>query len=136
MRLLFICSRNKWRGPTAARIYARQPGVYTRSAGTSASSHRRINERLLLWADIILFMEHHHFEIVTEDHRELMKTRHSVVLNIEDSLHYEEEKLTTQIKAKADPIVMKYLPEDIIKDYPIWNRDRSIIGWRVAEEGP
>jgi protein-tyrosine-phosphatase len=32
--LLFICSRNQWRSPTAEAIWRRRPGFNVRSAGT------------------------------------------------------------------------------------------------------
>ncbi len=60
LRLLLVCSRNQWRSPTAERIYARDPRVQVRSAGTSKSARRRVRETDLEWADIVFVMEHDH----------------------------------------------------------------------------
>ncbi len=57
LKLLFLCSRNQWRSPTAEALYQNDPRVEVQSAGLSPSARRRVTERLLLWADLILVME-------------------------------------------------------------------------------
>ena len=37
-RVLFICSQNRWRSPTAEQVFARWPGVETASAGTDVAA--------------------------------------------------------------------------------------------------
>lgn len=60
MNLLFVCSRNQWRSPTAERHFSRTPGLHVRSAGTASSARRRIRASDLSWADLTLVMEHKH----------------------------------------------------------------------------
>lgn len=60
MKLLFVCSRNQWRSPTAERIFRRWPGLSVRSAGTSPRARRTVRHEDLLWADLILVMEEKH----------------------------------------------------------------------------
>jgi len=60
MNLLFICSRNQWRSPTAETIYKKVQGINARSAGTEPSARTRVSEQLLVWADMIFVMEHKH----------------------------------------------------------------------------
>ena len=60
MNLLFVCSRNQWRSPTAEQLYRNQQGLQVRSAGTSSSARRRISARDIEWADLILVMEREH----------------------------------------------------------------------------
>ena len=62
MNVLFVCSKNQWRSPTAEKIFAEDYGIRTRSAGTSSSARHRINQRDLAWADIIMVMEERHIE--------------------------------------------------------------------------
>ena len=52
--VLFVCSRNQWRSPTAERVFRRDPRVNTRSAGTSPNARHPVNESDLRWADLIL----------------------------------------------------------------------------------
>lgn len=55
--VLVICGRNKRRSPTAAKVYAKLPGMTVHSAGLSASSPHVLKESDIRWADIILVME-------------------------------------------------------------------------------
>lgn len=60
MNLLFICGRNQWRSPTAAKIFGRRAGLSVRSAGLSAKSPHTVNEGDLAWADVVFVMESEH----------------------------------------------------------------------------
>lgn len=59
-RVLFICSRNQWRSPTAAQIYATDDRIDVRSAGLASSSRHQISDADLAWADLVLVMEDRH----------------------------------------------------------------------------
>jgi hypothetical protein len=41
LKVLFICSRNQWRSPTAEQLWRRHPKVSTRSAGTSPNARHK-----------------------------------------------------------------------------------------------
>ena len=56
-KVLFVCGRNRRRSPTAEQIFKDDPRMCVRSAGTSESSKRRITEKDLAWADLVLVME-------------------------------------------------------------------------------
>ena len=56
-KVLFVCGRNRRRSPTAEQIFKDDPRMCVRSAGTSESSKRRITEKDLSWADLVLVME-------------------------------------------------------------------------------
>ena len=58
--ILFVCGRNQWRSPTAARIYANDQRIEVRSAGISPQSAHRVSQRDLEWADLVLVMESEH----------------------------------------------------------------------------
>ena len=60
MKLLFICSRNKWRSRTAEDIFKNFVDYEVRSAGTAESARIKVNEKFVLWADIIFVMEREH----------------------------------------------------------------------------
>ncbi|MGH8106566.1 MAG: phosphotyrosine protein phosphatase, partial [Arenimonas sp.] len=55
--ILFICSRNQWRSPTAEKIWHQRHGVSARSAGTSPNARRTVSAKDFQWADIIFVME-------------------------------------------------------------------------------
>ena len=58
--ILFVCGRNQWRSPTAARVYANDQRIEVRSAGISPQSAHRVSQRDLEWADLVLVMESEH----------------------------------------------------------------------------
>ena len=41
--VLFICSRNQWRSPTAEQVYRKHPLLAVRSAGTSLNARRKVS---------------------------------------------------------------------------------------------
>ena len=55
--ILFICGRNQWRSPTAARVYANDQRIEVRSAGVGSKSRRQVSDQDMQWADLILVME-------------------------------------------------------------------------------
>jgi predicted protein tyrosine phosphatase len=60
MNILFVCSRNKWRSPTAETIYKGRQDHKVQSAGTEPSAKIRVSSKHILWADIIFTMEKKH----------------------------------------------------------------------------
>ena len=55
--ILFVCGKNKWRSPTAERIYKNDQRMEVRSAGMSGKSRHPISNEDVEWADLILVME-------------------------------------------------------------------------------
>ena len=60
MNILFLCSMNQWRSPTAEKIYNKHAFVKTRSAGTSPKARRHVCRDDIQWAEIIIVMENTH----------------------------------------------------------------------------
>ena len=105
IHLLFVCSRNQWRSPTAERIYDDHPLIETRSAGTASSARRKLSLADIQWADLILVMEREHAQRVRADFREAVQSKELHVLGIEDRYRYMDPELVAEIKAAVDPIL-------------------------------
>lgn len=101
LNLLFICSRNQWRSPTAEAVYRREPGYNVRSAGTSPKARRRVSEGDLAWADIVFVMESRHLQILRQRFGQLDGTRF-INLEIPDDYRFMDEELVTLIRAGVD----------------------------------
>ena len=56
-RILFVCSRNKLRSPTAETIFATHPEVEVDSAGLNDDAVVPLSPEQIEWADLILVME-------------------------------------------------------------------------------
>jgi predicted protein tyrosine phosphatase len=98
MRLLFLCSRNQWRSPTAEKVYQNDARVEVRSAGLSASARCRVSEKLLRWADRVMVMEHAHKRRLGEQFPEVVRD-----LRIEDVGHPRRLRIHESGAGGSDP---------------------------------
>ena len=79
LNVLFVCSRNRWRSPTAEQVWRRHPRVNARSAGTSAGARHPVSAADLAWAHVVVVMEDTHRARLLGEHRALLADRKSVV---------------------------------------------------------
>jgi predicted protein tyrosine phosphatase len=95
--LLFICSKNQWRSPTAELLFKGHRLHVARSAGTSNKARIKLNQKLLDWADVVFVMEYKHRDIIKQQ----FEARHKqlIVLNIEDDYQFNDPELITVLKA-------------------------------------
>lgn len=105
MRLLFVCSRNQWRSPTAEAVYRNDPRVEVRSAGVSASARRRVTEELLRWADVVLVMAHEHKQRLRDDFPNVAREARIIVLDIPDDYRFMDPGLVTLIRERVEPLI-------------------------------
>ena len=59
-RVLFLCSQNKLRSPTAERVFSKHPNLEVASAGLDIDANIRVTKELIEWADLIFVMEKNH----------------------------------------------------------------------------
>ena len=91
--MLFVCSRNQWRSPTAERVWARTPGLQVRSAGTSPNARRTINMKDVRWADLIVVMENKHQQRIRAQFGDWVRRENIVVLDIPDDFRFMDPEL-------------------------------------------
>jgi len=105
-KLLFICSQNKLRSPTAEAIFSDTPGIEVDSAGLNHDAIVRLSPEQLAWADLILVMESTHRNRLARHHGASLKGKRVAVLNIPDNYDYMDEELVRILKMKC----ARYLP--------------------------
>lgn len=105
LHVLFVCSRNQWRSPTAEKIYRGTPNVAVRSAGTSRSARRRLTVADLRWADLILVMEEKHAARVRAEHRDELRYKAMHVLDVPDDYHFMDAELIDLLRQKCGPLI-------------------------------
>ncbi len=103
MNLLFVCSRNQWRSPTAEAIFEGSQQYHAKSAGTSPSARIKITEKLMLWADLIFVMEKKHKQQLREKFEFVANEKQIIVLDIPDEYQYMDEELIESIKIAVAP---------------------------------
>lgn len=91
--VLFICSRNQWRSPTAETVWRKHTGLAVRSAGTSQSAKKRVTAKDVEWANIIFVMEEKHKNRLQAGFRSLLNHKVIHVLDIPDEYHYMDAEL-------------------------------------------
>lgn len=99
LNLLFICSRNQWRSPTAERVFRRDPRVNVRSAGTSPNARHPLNDSDVRWADTILVMEHKHRDRILAQFARLVEHTPIHVLDIPDEYRFMDPELVELLEA-------------------------------------
>jgi predicted protein tyrosine phosphatase len=93
LNILFICSRNQWRSPTAEALFKNHPHIRARSAGTEPSARIRVNAKTLLWADIIFVMEKRHKEKLRQNFEYALADKDIIVLDIPDDYRFMDPEL-------------------------------------------
>jgi predicted protein tyrosine phosphatase len=105
VNILFICSRNQWRSPTAENIYKNHGSINVRSAGTSGSARRKVTSLDLKWADLIFVMEDKHIQRLVSDFPGELKYKEIHVLDIPDDYKYMDPDLIELLINLIDPIL-------------------------------
>jgi len=100
--LLFICSRNQWRSPTAEKFYSKDPRVNVRSAGTSPRAKRTVNANDLQWADLIFVMEYKHKDRLKAEYNRVLQHKKIIVLDIPDDYLYMDEELVEVLEQSIE----------------------------------
>lgn len=104
--LLFVCSRNKWRSPTAEEVWRKHPNYNTRSAGTSPKAKKTISSADIRWADIIFVMEKKHKNRLLSEFTRLLDYKPLHVLDIPDEYQYMDEELVAELEAKVNAVLL------------------------------
>lgn len=101
MKLLFVCSENRLRSPTAEEVFSAYPGVEAIGCGTNSDSETSISGDLIEWADIVLVMERSHRNKVSQKFRDLLKTKRLVCLDIPDNYDRMQPELVRLLERKV-----------------------------------
>ena len=105
INVLFICSKNQWRSPTAEKVFGKHPLINARSAGTNKHARRVVSSVDIKWADLILAMEEKHRDRLLSTFPDDMKYKDCGVLNIPDDYKYMDEDLIAELFDSVEPIL-------------------------------
>ena len=96
--ILFICSRNQLRSPTAEQVFSTWPGIAVASAGLDKSSREQVTPELLEWADLIFVMERSHRNKLAKKFRSYLRHQRVICLNIPDEYPFMDPRLVQLFK--------------------------------------
>jgi len=102
LRFLFICSRNRWRSPTAEHVFSEYQGLECASAGLSADAENPVTPDLLEWAEVIFVMEKKHRAKLTAEFQRHLGRARIVCLDIPDKFRFMDPALVELLKRKME----------------------------------
>ncbi|MCS5711636.1 arsenate reductase/protein-tyrosine-phosphatase family protein [Candidatus Berkiella aquae] len=102
-KILFICSHNKLRSPTAEALFSDYPNLEVRSAGLKNDADISLGQEDVMWADTIFVMEKAHLTKLKTKFRSLLKNQKVICLDIPDKYAYMDEALIKILKNKVPP---------------------------------
>ncbi|XZZ35969.1 low molecular weight protein tyrosine phosphatase family protein [Microbulbifer sp. TRSA002] len=97
--LLFICSRNQWRSPTAEAIWRKHPDFNAKSAGTSPRAKKTVSSADVRWADVIFVMEQKHKNRLIAEFSRMLDHKPVHVLDIPDEYKYMDPELVQELES-------------------------------------
>jgi predicted protein tyrosine phosphatase len=101
VRLLFVCSRNRLRSPTAERVFAAVPGVEAESAGVAPDAETPVTPELLAWADVVLVMEATHRAKLIRLFPAALRGKRVVCLGVPDDYEYMAPELVRLLRDRV-----------------------------------
>lgn len=93
LRVLFVCTQNKLRSPTAERVFAGHADLEVASAGIHPRAEEQISRDLLDWADVVICMEKHHRDYVRRIFTGVGTDERILVLGIPDEYDFMDPAL-------------------------------------------
>ena len=105
INVLFVCSRNQWRSPTAERIFRNDPRFSVRSCGLSDKSPRRLREDDLTWAEIVFVMESKHRSRIIQQFRDAVGITPLHVLGIPDDYQFMDPELVDLLTERVEAVL-------------------------------
>lgn len=99
-KLLFVCSRNLWRSPTAEALFRNHPRYEARSAGTENSARIKVTAGHIGWADMIFCMEKKHAARLDERFASETAEKPLIVLRIPDEYQFMDPALIDLLQSE------------------------------------
>jgi predicted protein tyrosine phosphatase len=105
-KVLFVCSQNRLRSPTAEQVFSKRRDIEVDSAGTNNDADNPLTAELVEWADIIFVMEKTHRTKLQQRFRRHLKKARVICLDVPDEFQFMDPMLVRVLETK----VSRYLP--------------------------
>jgi predicted protein tyrosine phosphatase len=103
--VLFICSQNKLRSPTAEQVFGKWPDIETDSAGLNNDAEVQLSSEQLAWADLIFVMEKAHRNKLSKKYKKHLNGKRIICLDIPDDYDFMQPELIKLLEVKAGPFL-------------------------------
>lgn len=102
IKTLFVCARNRWRSPTAERVFRNDMRLSVRACGLSAKSPRTLRSDDLIWADVVFVMESKHGTRIRSEFRDALGGTPLHVLEIPDDYEFMDPELVELLTDRVE----------------------------------
>lgn len=99
--VLFVCSQNRLRSPTAEQVFSGRSDLEVLSAGTNHDAETPLTHDLVSWAHVIFVMEKTHRTKLRRKFRESLAKAKIVCLDIPDDYEFMDPALVSLLIAKV-----------------------------------
>ncbi|ESY93151.1 MULTISPECIES: low molecular weight protein tyrosine phosphatase family protein [unclassified Mesorhizobium] len=99
--VLFVCSQNRLRSPTAEQVFSTRRDIEVASAGTNHDADAPLTHELVGWADIIFVMEKTHRTKLRKQFSAGLKAAKVICLDIPDDYEFMDPELIALLKARV-----------------------------------
>lgn len=100
-KILFLCSKNKLRSPTAEALFCEVEGWDVYSAGISNDAEVHVALEDIEWADYIFVMENAHKKKLSKKFGNAINGQPVISLGIPDDYEYMDQTLIDILKSKV-----------------------------------
>ena len=104
--VLFVCSQNRLRSPTAEQVFSCRDDIEVDSAGTNHDADNPLTIDLVAWADMIFVMEKTHRGKLQRRFRTALGGKRVICLDIPDDYAFMQPELVRLLEAR----VSRHLP--------------------------
>ncbi|MDT7534520.1 low molecular weight protein tyrosine phosphatase family protein [Sphingobium sp. SA2] len=98
--ILFVCSQNRLRSPTAEQVFSGRPDLEVSSAGTNNDAENPLTSELIKWADVIVVMEKMHRTKVQKRFRSSLNGKRMICLDIPDEFVFMDPALVALLEER------------------------------------
>ncbi|MEM1379077.1 MAG: low molecular weight protein tyrosine phosphatase family protein [Pseudomonadota bacterium] len=99
--VLFVCSQNKLRSPTAEQVFSSWESLECDSAGLNNGAEVELSSEQVKWADVIFVMERQHRNKLTRRFKQHLNSKRVIVLGIPDDYEFMDPELIDILGAKV-----------------------------------
>lgn len=104
--VLFVCSQNRLRSPTAEQVFSSRQDLEVVSAGTNHDADNPLTSELVSWANVIVVMEKAHRSKVQKQFRSSLGGKRLICLDIPDEYEFMDPALVKLLQTR----LARYLP--------------------------
>lgn len=107
-RVLFICSQNRLRSPTAEQVFSSREDLECSSAGLNHDAENPVTAELVQWAELIFVMEKAHRNKLRARFKQHLAGARVICLDIPDEYPFMDPELVRLLEHR----VGRHLPAD------------------------